>query len=228
MKFFLSLFIALTTTLAAEAQCSSGGCSSGGAGLFGRRAPATYYVPAVTYSYAQPTQAASVVTAPTTSGTTQLTVTTRPAIGHSHTCANGHTWDHASNPSHICQFPVGENGICGLEQRNQDSYPRPVMVVKKTYVPAVAIAKPKENCPECEAAAAKVKAEEAKSVAKEETPKREENTLPDGYKWFKDPDGKWQALKLKAAKEPEATVTTGTEVATTGWLKTDNGWQKIK
>ncbi len=224
MKFFLSLLIALTATLAAEAQCSSGGCSSGGAGLFGRRAPATYYVPAVTYSYAQPTQAAPVVTAPTTSGTTQTTVTTRSPQGHTHSCPRcGTTWDHASNPGHNCPK-------CGTAQYVQDSSPRPVTVFTRTYTPAVAVAvaKPKDNCPECEAAAAKLKAEEAKSVVKEETPKREENTLPDGYKWFKDPDGKWQALKLKPAREPEATVTTGTEVATTGWVKTETGFQKVK
>lgn len=47
--------------------------------------------------------------------------TTRAPIGHTHTCANGHTWDHTANPSYTCQF-------CGLSQYVQDSVPRPVTV----------------------------------------------------------------------------------------------------
>lgn len=37
--------------------------------------------------------------------------------GHTHTCANGHTWNHATNPTHNCQ-------VCGLSQYVQDSTPR--------------------------------------------------------------------------------------------------------
>jgi len=37
--------------------------------------------------------------------------------GHTHTCANGHSWDHATNPTHTCQ-------VCGLEQWVQDTTPR--------------------------------------------------------------------------------------------------------
>lgn len=37
--------------------------------------------------------------------------------GHTHTCANGHTWSHVENPTHTCQ-------ICGLFQNEQDPYPR--------------------------------------------------------------------------------------------------------
>lgn len=44
----------------------------------------------------------------------------RVASGHTHTCANGHTWDHSINPTHNCQ-------VCGLPQYVQDPFPRPVM-----------------------------------------------------------------------------------------------------
>lgn len=46
---------------------------------------------------------------------------TRAARGHTHTCANGHTWDHAANPTHQCQF-------CGQNQYVQDRSPRPVTI----------------------------------------------------------------------------------------------------
>lgn len=44
-----------------------------------------------------------------------------PTIGHTHTCANGHTWDHNTNPTHTCQ-------VCGLQQYIQDPYPRTMCV----------------------------------------------------------------------------------------------------
>lgn len=43
----------------------------------------------------------------------------REATGHTHTCANGHTWDHTTNPTHTCQ-------ICGLSQYVVDSVPKAV------------------------------------------------------------------------------------------------------
>lgn len=49
-------------------------------------------------------------------------LTTRAPVGsHTHTCANGHTWDHVANPTHTCQF-------CGLTQYVQDRSPRMVTV----------------------------------------------------------------------------------------------------
>lgn len=57
------------------------------------------------------------------------TLTTRGPIGHTHTCANGHTWDHAANPSHTCQF-------CGLSQFIQDPVARPVTIVAANPVPS--------------------------------------------------------------------------------------------
>lgn len=45
----------------------------------------------------------------------------RQPRGHTHTCANGHTWDHLSNPTHNCK-------ICGLPQYIQDSRPMPVLI----------------------------------------------------------------------------------------------------
>lgn len=47
--------------------------------------------------------------------------TTRAPVGHTHTCANGHTWDHSANATHTCQF-------CGLSQYIQDPVARPVTV----------------------------------------------------------------------------------------------------
>ncbi len=49
------------------------------------------------------------------------TFTTRAPQGHTHTCSNGHTWDHAANPSHTCEF-------CGQSQYVQDRTPQPVTV----------------------------------------------------------------------------------------------------
>jgi hypothetical protein len=43
----------------------------------------------------------------------------RAPIGHTHTCAAGHTWDHVKNPGHNCQK-------CGRSQYIQDPFPRPV------------------------------------------------------------------------------------------------------
>lgn len=43
----------------------------------------------------------------------------RAPIGHTHTCAAGHTWDHVLNPGHNCQK-------CGRAQYVQDPFPRPV------------------------------------------------------------------------------------------------------
>jgi len=43
----------------------------------------------------------------------------RAPVGHTHTCANGHSWDHQANPTHTCQF-------CGLSQYDQDPVPRMV------------------------------------------------------------------------------------------------------
>ncbi len=49
----------------------------------------------------------------------QYKVTNSVGDGHTHTCANGHTWNHATNPTHNCQ-------VCGLPQYVQDSTPRAV------------------------------------------------------------------------------------------------------
>jgi hypothetical protein len=49
--------------------------------------------------------------------------TTRAAVGHTHTCRNGHTWDHSENPTHNCR-------ICGAFQNVQDRTPRPVTVTR--------------------------------------------------------------------------------------------------
>lgn len=49
----------------------------------------------------------------------QTVATYKAPVGHTHTCANGHTWDHETNPTHTCQ-------ICGLTQFNQDTAPRMV------------------------------------------------------------------------------------------------------
>lgn len=53
--------------------------------------------------------------------------TTRAPIGHTHTCANGHTWDHQANPTHTCK-------ICGLSQFTIDSRPRMVTELKSVPV----------------------------------------------------------------------------------------------
>lgn len=56
---------------------------------------------------------------PVTRYVTQATY--RAPVGHTHTCANGHTWDHSVTDSHTC--PVAG---CNLQQWTQDSYPRSV------------------------------------------------------------------------------------------------------
>jgi hypothetical protein len=60
----------------------------------------------------------------------------RAPVGHTHTCANGHTWDHKANPGHTCQF-------CGLSQNVQDRNPRPVSVVKTVMVAVPTAEQPK-------------------------------------------------------------------------------------
>lgn len=52
----------------------------------------------------------------------------RNPVGHTHTCANGHTWDHSANPTHKCQF-------CGQIQVVVDPTPRKVTVEKVIQVP---------------------------------------------------------------------------------------------
>lgn len=59
----------------------------------------------------------------------ELTYTTRAPIGHTHTDARGHTWDHSANPGHTCTVAG-----CGLSQYVQDSYPRPVTVAVRRMV----------------------------------------------------------------------------------------------
>lgn len=54
--------------------------------------------------------------------TNTLTYSTRAPHGHTHTCRNGHTWDHAANPTHTCKF-------CGLSQYVVDRPSRPVTIV---------------------------------------------------------------------------------------------------
>lgn len=45
----------------------------------------------------------------------------RQPVGHTHTCVSGHSWDHAANAGHVCEF-------CGESQYTQDAFPRPVLV----------------------------------------------------------------------------------------------------
>jgi hypothetical protein len=54
----------------------------------------------------------------------------RAAMGHTHTCANGHTWDHGVTSGHTC--PVAG---CGLSQYCQDTCPRAVTTAGATYQP---------------------------------------------------------------------------------------------
>ncbi len=58
---------------------------------------------------------------------TKTIVTTRAPVGHTHTDRNGHTWDHQANPTHTCQF-------CGATQYVQDTYSRPVTVMRTVQV----------------------------------------------------------------------------------------------
>lgn len=57
-----------------------------------------------------------------TEQTQTKTFSTRSPIGHTHTCVNGHTWDHAANPTHTCKF-------CGSHQFVQDVTARPVTII---------------------------------------------------------------------------------------------------
>ncbi len=59
----------------------------------------------------------------TTTSASNVKVSTRAPIGHTHTCANGHTWDHSVTDSHNC--PVAG---CGLFQNYQDAVPRMVNI----------------------------------------------------------------------------------------------------
>lgn len=52
--------------------------------------------------------------APTTTLAVQQPIAPRAFVGHTHTCANGHTWDHSMTPSHNCPQ-------CGLYQSVQDT-----------------------------------------------------------------------------------------------------------
>lgn len=53
----------------------------------------------------------------------QVTSGVRAPVGHTHTCANGHSWDHTMDGgSHLCPF-------CGLPQTIQDRTPRMVAPV---------------------------------------------------------------------------------------------------
>lgn len=75
--------------------------------------------------------------------TTTTSWHTRAPQGHTHTCANGHTWDHAANASHVCQF-------CGLTQMIQDRSPRPVTVLSSGNVSTRTVTAPVvrfSNCP---------------------------------------------------------------------------------
>lgn len=49
----------------------------------------------------------------------------RSPIGHTHTCKNGHTWDHSVTSGHSCP-------VCGVEQWIQDTRPRPVTAVSSS------------------------------------------------------------------------------------------------
>ncbi len=46
---------------------------------------------------------------------------------HTHTCINGHTWDHSVTTGHNCP-------ICGASQFVQDRTPRPVTIVQRVPV----------------------------------------------------------------------------------------------
>jgi hypothetical protein len=60
--------------------------------------------------------------------TTRTVITTRAPVGHTHTCARGHTWDHSENPTHNCRF-------CGLFQNVQDRTPRAVTIIRTERIP---------------------------------------------------------------------------------------------
>lgn len=63
----------------------------------------------------------------------QIVTTLRQPNGHTHTCANHHTWDHKENDGHICTAPVIRNGKieqCGLVSTIQDSPKKMVTMVR--------------------------------------------------------------------------------------------------
>lgn len=62
---------------------------------------------------------------PKTLPTVKQSLTVRAPVGHTHTCKNGHTWDHTATASHNCP-------ICGAYQNVQDRSPRPVTVARVT------------------------------------------------------------------------------------------------
>lgn len=80
--------------------------------------------------YREAARVAPVVTAAASWGQTAG----RQPTGHTHTCANGHTWDHATHAGHDCP-------VCGLSQYTQDARPRPVTVgqTRAASQPAAAV-----------------------------------------------------------------------------------------
>ncbi len=60
----------------------------------------------------------------------------RAPVGHTHTCGNGHTWDHQATSGHSCPH-------CGQSQYVQDRSPRMVTVARTVQfteqVPVVAV-----------------------------------------------------------------------------------------
>ncbi len=81
----------------------------------GRRAPGGITLPGYELradGYYWPVSAPAVKTVPTVA-------TARQPSGHTHTCANGHTWDHSVTAGHNCP-------VCGLSQYVQDARPRAV------------------------------------------------------------------------------------------------------
>ena len=69
----------------------------------------------------------------------------RSPVGHTHTCANGHTWDHTQDGgSHRCPVPG-----CGLTQFVVDATPRAVAAAPLTYqlAPGAAGGCASGNCP---------------------------------------------------------------------------------
>lgn len=72
----------------------------------------------------------------------QTVMATRSPQGHTHTCPNGHTWDHSATPGHNCP-------ICGSAQFVQDRSPRMVTVMRtvKVETPEVAYASVPQTAP---------------------------------------------------------------------------------
>lgn len=66
-----------------------------------------------------------------TKSVTRTVVTYRDPVGHTHTCVNGHTWDHQITPGHNCPQ-------CGAYQNVQDRTPRKVTVIRTVAVNASA------------------------------------------------------------------------------------------